>query len=83
MTQRLFQRMRTDDEFLAPTAERPLPNPGEQVVWNDPDAGLSTAVYRVIERLGPSEGESLDDAMFVLAGENGSFFEALACELAA
>ena len=73
----------TDDEFLAPVAERPLPNPGEQVVWNDPDAGLSTGVYRVVERLGPSDGETADDAMFVLAGERGSCVEALACELAA
>lgn len=72
-----------DDEFPGAAAERPLPNPGEQVVWNDPDAGFSTGVYRVIERVGPPEGESPDDAMVVLAGEHGSCVEALACELTA
>lgn len=71
----------TDDGFVVPAAERRAPSPGDQVVWNDPDAGLSTGVYRVIERVGPPEPESPDDAMFVLAGENGSCVEALACEL--
>lgn len=72
----------TIDGFLATAAERQAPSPGDQVVWNDPDDGFSTGVYRVIERVGPSERESPDDAMFVLAGEHGSCVEALAHELA-
>lgn len=70
-----------DNGFVAPAAERRAPGPGDQVVWNDPDAGFSTGVYRVIERFGPAEQDPPDDAVFVLAGEQGSCVEALACEL--
>jgi len=61
--------------------DKPTVDVGARVVWNDPDRGLSTGIYSVVEAQPPNGEEGMDDVIVALVNDAGGHADALLSEI--